>query len=173
MSSTTPPGGYYRPKTALEIRQFIQTLENRGSYDFSSGTGGDIIRFSADVLGVNNWEACRYLIEAFSLPYSLSGNTDNREQIQQRQRERQKQQEKEQRFKAAWVAEVDSLKSWEDIYQQIIEEKIFSPMSDLQGFTVAELQKVSYKLDILCINGSRREQEKILTERGYNLGGYN
>lgn len=30
LSSTTPPGGYYRPKTELEIRQFIQTLENRG-----------------------------------------------------------------------------------------------------------------------------------------------
>ena len=31
LSSTVPPGGYYRPETALEIRQFIRTLENRGS----------------------------------------------------------------------------------------------------------------------------------------------
>ena len=31
LSSTVPPGGYYRPRTALEIKQFIRTLENRGS----------------------------------------------------------------------------------------------------------------------------------------------
>lgn len=30
LSSTQPPGGYYRPETAEEIRRFIKTLENRG-----------------------------------------------------------------------------------------------------------------------------------------------
>lgn len=144
-------------------------LYSRSFYDFSSGTGGDTIRFASAVLGLNNWEACRYLIEAFSLPFSLSGHTDNREQIQQRQRERQKQQEKEQHFKEAWRVEVDRLKTWESIYQRAIEEKIFPPLSDLQAFTVGELQKVSYKLDMLCIQGSRREQEEILTESGWTL----
>lgn len=138
-------------------------------YDFSSNTGGDVIRFSSAILGLNNWEACRYLIEAFSLPFSLSGSADNREQIQRRQRERQKQQEKEQRFRTAWVAEVDRLKTWESIYQRAVEEKIFPPLSDLQAFTVEELQRVSYKLDMLCIYGSRWEQEEILTESGWTL----
>ena len=147
-------------------------LYPRSFYDFSSNVGGDSIRFASAVLGLNNWNACRYLIEAFSLPFSLSGHTDNREQIQQRQRERQKQQEKKQRFKEAWRAEVDRLKTWESIYQRAIDEKIFPPLSDLQAFTVGELQRVSYKLDMLCIYGSRQEQEEILTERGYNLGGY-
>ena len=73
-------------------------LYPRSFYDFSSGTGGDIIRFASAVLGLNNWEACRYLIEAFSLPFSLSGSLDNREQIQQRQQERQKQQEEKRLF---------------------------------------------------------------------------
>lgn len=144
-------------------------LYPRSFYDFSSGTGGDIIRFSAAVLGLNNWEACRYLIEAFSLPFSLSGSADNKEQIRRREQERQRQQEKERRFKEAWRAEVDKLKTWESIYQRAIEEKIFPPLSDLQAFTVAELQKVSYKLDMLCMNGSRREQEKILTAAGWIL----
>lgn len=31
LSSTTHPGGYYRPKSTSEIRRFIRTLENRGS----------------------------------------------------------------------------------------------------------------------------------------------
>ena len=77
-------------------------LYPRSFCDFSSGIGGDIIRFASAVLGLNNWEACRYLIEAFSLPFSLSGHTDNREQIRRREQERQRQQEKERRFKAAW-----------------------------------------------------------------------
>lgn len=78
-------------------------------YDFSSGTGGDIIRFASAVLGLNNWEVCRYLIEAFSLPFSLSGHTDNWEQIRRREQDRQRQQEKERRFRETWRAEVDSL----------------------------------------------------------------
>ena len=144
-------------------------LYPRSFYDFSSGMGGDIIRFASAVLGLNNWEACRYLIEAFSLPFSLSGHTDNREQIRRREQERQRQQEKEQRFKEAWRAEVDRLKTWENIYQRAIEEKIFPPLSDLQAFTVRELQKVSYKLYMLCILGGRQEQEAILISEGWTL----
>lgn len=30
LSSTTPPGGYYLPNNAAEVRRFIKTLENRG-----------------------------------------------------------------------------------------------------------------------------------------------
>ena len=39
LSSTTPPGGYYRPKTALEIRKFIHTLENRGEKTLAALNG--------------------------------------------------------------------------------------------------------------------------------------
>ncbi len=144
-------------------------LYRNSYYDFSTAAGGDLIQFTAAINGSNNWQACQYLIEAFSLPYSLSGNTDNREQIRRREQEKQKQQEKERRFMEAWRAEVDRLKTWENIYQRAIEEKIFPPLSDLQAFTVSELQKVSYKLDMLCIYGDRREQEEILTESGWTL----
>ena len=141
-------------------------LYPRSFYDFSAGTGGDIIRFAAAILHVNNWEACGYLVEAFSLPFSLSGSADNREQIRRREQGRQRKLEKERRFNEAWLAEVNELKTRENIYQRAIEEKTFPPLSDLQVFTVAELQKVSYKLYMLCINGSRREQEEILTAAG-------
>lgn len=135
-------------------------------YDFSSNIGGDIIRFASAILDVNSWEACRYLIEGFSLPFSLSGSADNREQIHHREQERRRRQEKEQRFKEAWRAEVDRLKAWESIYRRAIEGKRFSPLSGLQAFTVAELQKTTYLLDVLCM-GSRQEQEEILTESGW------
>ena len=53
--------------------------------------------------------------------------------------------------------------------QRAIEEKIFPPLSDLQAFTVRELQKVSYKLYMLCILGGRQEQEAILISEGWTL----
>ena len=40
-------------------------------YDFSTGTGGDLIKFTALVLGCDNWQAALYLIENFSLPISI------------------------------------------------------------------------------------------------------
>lgn len=142
----------------------------RSFFDFSSNVGGDTIRFAALVLGVSNWQACQYLIESFSLPYSLSGNTENREQIHRRQRERLKQKEKEERFKEAWLSEVDSLKMWERLYRRAIEEKTFSPLSEMQAFVVFELQKISYKLDVLCgLIGDREDQEELLREQGWIL----
>ena len=143
-------------------------LYRNSYYDFSATVGGDLIQFTAAINGSNNWEACQYLIEAFSLPYSLSGNIDNQEQIHRREQERRKREEKEQRFKEAWLAEVDDLKKWEELYRRAIEEKIFSPLSEMQNFVVSELQKTSCKLDILCgITGDKADQEEILRESGW------
>lgn len=144
-------------------------LYERSFYDFSTNTGGDLIKFTAAVLGLNNWQAACYLVEAFSLPYSVSGSKDNREQIKKRQQERARQQEKEQRFKDAWIQEVDRLKTWEHIFARAIEGKAIPPMSDLWAYAVMELQKVSYRLDVLCLTGSRREQEELLKEAGWSL----
>ena len=124
-------------------------LYKNSFYDFSTNTGGDLIKFTAALNGQNNWQACQYLVEAFSLPFSLSGRADNREQIERRKRERQRQQEREQNFK---------------------ENKIYPPLSDMQAYVVGELQKISCKLDILCgLTGSRTDIEKLLMKEGYAL----
>lgn len=39
LSSSTPPGGYYRPSSAKEIRKFIATLQNRGVKTLSALDG--------------------------------------------------------------------------------------------------------------------------------------
>ena len=143
-------------------------LYRNSYYDFSTAAGGDLIQFTAAINGSNNWQACQYLIEAFSLPYSLSGNTDNREQILCREQERQQQQETEERFKTAWIAEVNRLKTWESIYERAVKEKLFPPLSDLQAFTIGELQKTSHKLDVLCgLIGGKIDQVEILRESGW------
>lgn len=84
-------------------------LYRNSYYDFSTAAGGDLIQFTAAINDLNNWQACQYLTEAFSLPYSLSGGIDNWEQIRRREQDRQRQQEKERRFRETWRAEVDSL----------------------------------------------------------------
>lgn len=136
-------------------------------YDFSSNIGGDVISFAAAVLEVDNWRACQYLVEAFSLSFSLSGSTDNQVEIEQRETEQRRQQQREQELKAAWRKEVEFLKQREEIYKRALKEKRFPPFSESQVFLVAELQQISYKLDILCASDQatyRRLKPKI--ERG-------
>lgn len=125
-------------------------LYRNSYYDFSTAAGGDLIQFTAALTGSNNWQACQYLVEAFSLPYSLSGGIDNREQIRRREQEKQKQQERQQEFKACLLRKIDELKCWEDIYKVALEKKLYEPFSDMWCYCMDELQKTGYKLDILC-----------------------
>ena len=125
-------------------------LYRNSYYDFSTAAGGDLIRFTAAILNINNWEACQYLVQAFSLPISLSGSTDRREEIERRQRERKRQEERKQEFRTALSGEIDSLKRWADIYRTAIEKRLYEPFSDMWGYCINELQKAEYKLDILC-----------------------
>ena len=138
-------------------------------YDFSSNTGGDGIKFAAAVLGVDNWQACQYLVEVFSLSFSVSGSIDNRAEIEQREAEQKRQQQREQEFKAAWRKEVELLKWWEGICKKTLEEKRFPPFSESQASLVAELQKVSYKLDVLCaVNQKDYQRLKPEAQRGFS-----
>ena len=119
-------------------------------YDFSAAAGGDLIKFTAAILNINNWEACQYLVQAFSLPISLSGGADRREEIQQRRKEWQRQEERKQGFRTALSGEIDSLKHWADIYRTAIEKRLYEPFSDMWVYCINGLQKAEYKLDIMC-----------------------
>lgn len=125
-------------------------LYRNSYYDFSTATGGDLIKFTATILNINNWEACQYLIQAFALPISLSGGADRREEIERRQKERQRQEERQQEFKAALLDEIDRLKRWADIYRTAIGKQLFEPFDSTWCYCINELQKTEYKLDILC-----------------------
>lgn len=143
-------------------------LYERSYYDFGAACGGDLIQFTAAVLGVNNWEACRHLIEAFSLPISLSGGGDLRGEIERRKRERMRQQAKEKRFNDARLRAIEDLRLDEWLYKFSLERNIFSPISEERRWTVDKLQETGHKLDVLCgLAGCKADQEKILTDMGY------
>ena len=138
-------------------------LYDHSFYDFATNTGGDLIWFTSVILGVDNWQAAKYLADAFSLPLSLSGYTDNRKAIEKRQREQEQAKKKEEAFKKAWLAEVDKLKQLEEKYTFILDNRLFIPLTDYHSEIVRKLQVVRYKLDILCM-GNRTDQENILRE---------
>ena len=112
-------------------------LYKNSFYDFSSNTGGDLIAFSAAILGANNWKAAQYLIQAFSLPVSLSGSADHREEIERQQWEQQRQRERQREFKAALLEEIGSLKRWEQAYQRVIDLGVYPPSSEMYGYVIS------------------------------------
>mgnify|MGYP002072974450 CR=1 FL=1 len=125
-------------------------LYEHSFYDFSTNQGGDLIMFTAAVLGLDNWKSAQYLAETFHLPISLASSRDNIRQRQRRQQEQQHKQERQREFREAWLREVKKLKAWERIYTEALERQVFPPFSDLRCFSIKRLQEVSYKLDILC-----------------------
>lgn len=147
----------YEPNRAGFIKSPFQgektascKLYRNSYYDFSTSSGGDLIKFTALVLGVNNWESCKYLIQAFSLPIVLSGGTDHRDEIERRQREKKRQEERKQEFMTALLSEIDSLKRWADICRTVVEKRLCEPFSEMESYCINELQRAEYKLDILC-----------------------
>lgn len=125
-------------------------LYRNSYYDFSANVGGDVIKFAADILHVSNWEACQYLAQTFSLPVPLLDTPERREEIGRQQRERKRQKELQEEFKEELWAEVSRLKGLERMYRAALDGGKYPPMSGMRAFATAELQKVSYRLDILC-----------------------
>lgn len=121
--------------------------------DFANGNySGDIIGFVAYIRGCNNWQALKEL-QAF---YGLSDareldKQEARWHIQLQQERERKKEERKQAFYRALYGEIDRLTNWAAIYRKAIEKEVFEPFnSDMWAYCVNELQKVDYRLDILC-----------------------
>lgn len=76
----------------------LKIYENdKGYYCFSCGSGGDVIKFVGELFNLKNEEACKKLIEDFSLPIAL----ENLSYREKRERSRKHEEyRKLQRFKA-------------------------------------------------------------------------
>lgn len=144
--------------------------ETNSFYDFSSNRGGDLVRFTALVLGINNWQAAKYLVEVFALPLSLSDSVEQSAEIERRKRERARRQERERRFQAARLRAIDDLHFERRLYELALDRHVFSPLSEQQAWAVAKLDEANYRLDILCgLTGNRADQEQVLKALGQEL----
>lgn len=157
---------YYPNEKTPSIRIYEKT---RSFYDFGRAIGGDCIKLYSHIKKCNQWTAVQEIRELYNIE-EAPDREDVGEKIQQRETELKRQQQREQEFKVAWRKEVEFLKWWEGVCKQALEEKRFSPFSKSQVSLVAELQQVSYRLDVLCgLIGTKLDQEEILKEAGYRL----
>lgn len=120
--------------------------------DFAGGNhSGDIISFISYVKGINNWEALQTLKDF----YGLAGSREkNRQEIESRielqQQEARRKEERRKTFYRALRGEIDRLKHWNDIYRATIEKGLYEAFTDEWCYCMAELQRIDYKLDVLC-----------------------
>lgn len=120
--------------------------------DFANGNrGGDTIAFVAYVKGLNNWEGAKLLAEH----YGLSGadersREERRRMIQKQKQEEQEKAKRQQAFHNALFALINDLKAQEDNYKVALNKAEIEPFSDLWAYILNELQRISYRLDILC-----------------------
>lgn len=104
---------------------------NRGFYDFSAATGGDTLKFASIALGVDSWQAAKYLIEAFHLPIDTKNSALTRQKVQELRRRREADQRRRNLKKQKSVNEMDSLKSTICICEELLTSTHVEPLSDI------------------------------------------
>ena len=122
----------------------------RGYYDFSAGEGGDCVRFVARTQGLNSCEACRLLVEAFSLPVDMKSTHLTRKRVQQLKQQREADQKRKAVDQKKWVAEMDNLKAIIATCEELLKSPHIQPMSDLWCSVVEQRNRAIVRADELA-----------------------
>lgn len=104
---------------------------NRGFYDFSAATGGDTLKFASIALGVDSWQAAKYLIEAFHLPIDTKKNALTKQKVQELKQQREADRKHRILNKQKTVSEMDSLKSTIRTCENLLASPHVEPLSDI------------------------------------------
>lgn len=121
----------------------------RGFYDFSSGTGGDCIRFVSLTQGVDSWTACKLMAEAFNLPISLENSSLTRQKVRELKQQRENDQRRRNLKKHKSVNEMDSLKSTIRTCENLLISPHIEPLSDIWCAAVEQRNKAIVKANEL------------------------
>lgn len=121
---------------------------DRGFYDFSSGTGGDSLKFASLVLGIDNWQAAQYLIGYFNLNIDTNGGI-SRTEVEKLKRQREADQLRKAVGKQKWVAEMDNLKATIRICENLLVSPRVEPLSDVWCMAVNRRNKAIVKANEL------------------------
>lgn len=122
----------------------------RGYYDFSAGEGGDCIRFVARTQGLNSWESCRLLVEAFNLPIDMKSTHLTRRKVQKLKQQREADQKRKAVDQKKWVAEMDNLKAIIATCEELLKSPHIQPMSDLWCSVVEQRNRAIVRADELA-----------------------
>ena len=139
----------------------------RGFYDFSSGTGGDCIRFVSLTQGVDSWTACKLMAEAFNLTVD-AGNTDlTRQRVQELERQREQNRRRKDVTKRKWTMEIDSLKSTIRICEELLKNPRIEPLSDIWCMAVNQRNKTIIRAnELVGLETTKKDLE--LPNHSYN-----
>lgn len=133
----------------------------RGFYDFSSGTGGDCIRFVSLTQGVDSWTACKMMTNAFNLPVDLHNDNLTRKKVQELKQQREADQKRKAVGKKKWVAEMDSLKTVIATCEELLKSPHIQPMSDLWCSAVEQRNKAIIRANELVGIETRPEDLRL------------
>lgn len=134
----------------------LYPTSNRFTDFANGGVSGDCIAFVAYVRGCNQWEALRELRAFYGLSDSREQDKqETKRRIRLQQQEERKRRERQQEFKVALFGAIEQLKQWAVFYRTAIEKALFEPLSDTWAYCVNELQKIDYRLDVLCAADSK------------------
>lgn len=112
-----------------------------GFCDFSTGESGDVVSFVAKTQGVNNWEAMKMLIAAFSLPVDMDNVHLTKKKMQEIKQKREADQKRKTVDQKKWVAEMDSLKTIIRTCEDILISEHIQPLTGLWCMAVEERNK--------------------------------
>lgn len=142
----------------------------RGFYDFSSGTGGDCIRFVSLTQNIDSWTACKMMTDAFNLPVSIENSSLTRQKVQELQRQHEADRKRRILNKKKSVAEMDFLKSTIWTCENLLVSPHIQPMSDLWCWTVEQRNKAIIRANELV--GLKTTKEDLrLPKRSENCSG--
>lgn len=139
----------------------------RGFYDFSSGTGGDCIRFVSLTQGVDSWTACKLMTEAFNLPVDLHNDNLTRQKVQELKQQRENDQRRRNLKKQKSVNEMDSLKSTICICEELLTSTHVEPLSDIWCMAVNQRNKTIIRAnELVGLETTKKDLE--LPNHSYN-----
>lgn len=137
------------PKTADKTRS-LKLYPNTGRfYDFATSTGGDVIGFVAYLQGCNQWQALKELSSYYGLEDARPDKEELRRRIQLQQVEERKRAARKQEFHMALFGEISQIKEQIEKCRLTLSESKIEPFSDLWIYTLEQIQRLEYALDIL------------------------
>lgn len=120
-------------------------------YDYSTNTGGGIIRFFAYVKGVDNWTALKELRVLYGLSgISMQDKKNIRQRIMQQEKEREALRRAEYEHKKQQVKQIDRLKTQVCLYGRLLTSKHLPPFCEIRRWCVDRKLLVEHRLDTLC-----------------------
>lgn len=133
----------------------------RGFYDFSSGVGGDCIKFVSMTQGVDSWTACKLMTEAFNLPVNMENSSLTRQRVQELKRQREADRKRRILEKQKTVSEMDSLKSTIAICENVLISPHVEPLSDIWCAAIEQRNRAVVKANELVGVETRKEDLRL------------